>query len=126
MRISKSELFPGCYNRRIPSRVPTTPWGSRYTDGYRLICRKMLSLSGERTLVGAIVPPGSGHIHGLFGIAFEDLKLLALLAGSYASLPFDFHQNLGKKEPSSLTMPGNFLYWIELTSRTILFIVLCC
>ena len=88
--IQRVNYSPAVTTEEYLRRVPTTPWGSRYTDGYRLICRKMLSLSGERTLVGAIVPPGSGHIHGLFGIAFEDLKLLALLAGSYASLPFDF------------------------------------
>jgi type I restriction-modification system DNA methylase subunit len=67
------------------------PWGNKtYLDTYRVVSRKMLNLAGERTLVSSIIPPGVGHINGIFGLSFKDPKLVALVGGSFASLPFDF------------------------------------
>ena len=50
----------------------------------------MLNLSGERTLIPSICPPHTGHIHGILGIAFRDMKQLAYYAGLWSSIPFDF------------------------------------
>ena len=79
-----------CSQEDYIRRVPTTPWGEKYTNGYRLVARKMLNLPGERTLISAIIPPESGHINGLFGFVINDIKLQILLAGCFASIPFDF------------------------------------
>lgn len=49
--------------------------------------RKMLNQGGERTLITAIIPPGTKHIDGIFGIYIDDIPLLA---GSMSSIPFDF------------------------------------
>lgn len=69
-------------------RVPHTPWGTQYTSEYRLVMRKMLNLSGERALIPAIIPKGSGHIDGLFGIANK--QNLAFWAACLASVPYDY------------------------------------
>lgn len=69
-------------------RVPHTPWGTQYTNEYRLVMRKMLNLSGERALIPAIIPKGSGHIDGLFGIANK--QNLAFWAACLASVPYDY------------------------------------
>jgi hypothetical protein len=68
------------------------PWGKKkpVTEFYRLVSRKMLSQSGERTLISAIHPPQTGHVDGCFSLTFEHSHNLNLFAGLLASLPFDF------------------------------------
>ena len=50
----------------------------------------MANQSGERTLISAIYPPDVGHIYTLYGLCFEQEKLTPLIAGLFASLPYDF------------------------------------
>lgn len=68
-----------------------------YTDNYRLISRKMLNITQERTLISAIVPPQTGHIHGILGIDFSDKSTLAICAATFSSLPFDFFIKMAGK-----------------------------
>ena len=70
------------------SHITTTPWGNRINDQYMVCSRKMLNLSGERTLITAIIPPSMSFINGIFGMAFSENT--ALIAGSMATLPYDF------------------------------------
>jgi hypothetical protein len=74
------------------NRTSKVPWGNRQpvTDFYRLVSRKMLSQSGERTLVSAIAPKGVSHIDGCFSLTFKENQALLQLATLLASLPFDF------------------------------------
>lgn len=71
-------------------QIPRSPWGKRYDEGYRLVMRRMLNQSGERTLVSTIIPPFSGHIHMLFGLAFQDEAYLSKVGAAFSSIPFDF------------------------------------
>ena len=73
------------------SNFQELPWNSKpYSTAYKIVSRKMLNLAGERTLVSAIIPPDVAHINGLFGLTFKDQRIIALMAGCLASLPFDF------------------------------------
>ena len=72
------------------SNVQDTSWNTKYTDEYRLVCRRMLNQAGERTLVAAILPPKSAHIHTMFGIAFNDVDNLVMSSAGFASLPLIF------------------------------------
>lgn len=62
----------------------------RHSDFFRAAFRSMVALNGERSLVGALIPPKITHVHGLESIAFanEDHLLNALTI--FSSLPFDF------------------------------------
>ncbi len=60
------------------------------TDYFRLITRKMLAQSSERTLVSALVPPETAHIDGALSIVFADSNDLVLAAGAWFSLLADF------------------------------------
>ena len=78
-------------------RTPRVSWveegetqGKPVTDYFRLVLRKMLSMSGERTFTGSIQPPGSAHIHGCYSIAFKSLKTMVDSATVGASVPGDF------------------------------------
>ena len=80
----------GCPLDEYISRIPKTTWDTSMTYEYRYVARKMLSQDGERTLIGAIVPPQAGHIHGLISFLFRDLNDLLLCSGYCFSVPYDF------------------------------------
>lgn len=73
------------YNKRITK----SPWGIKFNEQYMVCSRKMLNLTGERTLVTAIIPPKTAFINGLFGMTFS--QDTAVIAGSMASIPYDFY-----------------------------------
>ena len=86
-----------CGQEEYLSRAPVTPWKTSYLDEYKFAIRRMLNQSGERTLIGAILPPGAGHIHTVVSFAMEDRRKLALAAGLLCSLPYDYYiKALGK------------------------------
>ena len=66
-----------------------TPWGEKYHETYRIGMRKMLNLSGERTLIAAIIPPKVSHIDGVYSMTFK--TGIPVMAGSMASIVFDFY-----------------------------------
>ena len=58
-------------------RTPRVSWleqgegqGRPVTEFYRLAFRAMISTANERTLTGALIPPGTAHIHGVQSTAF--------------------------------------------------------
>ena len=97
---------PKCKMTEYNNRVATMPWGDKYTQSYRCVFRKMLNLTQERTLMGAIIPLGSAHIHGAVGIAFDDVWSAALFAGACASLPYDFFIKIMGKTNLTLDNAG--------------------
>ena len=72
------------------SRIPKDENGVLYSDLYRVVSRRMLNLSGERTLVSTILPPMMGHINTVFGLGFYDNVKCVNVAGLMSSLPYDF------------------------------------
>ena len=97
---------PKCEMTEYSNRVATMPWGKKYTQTYRCVFRKMLNLTQERTLMGAVIPVGSAHIHGAVGIAFDDVKSAALFGGACASLPYDFFIKIMGKTNLTLDNAG--------------------
>jgi hypothetical protein len=94
--IPRANYFPAVSIHEYQNRIPTFIWNGGSTTGkvttkYRLISRKMLSHSGERTLISAIVPPRCAHIDGCFSIAFYDDRLLLRLAHFSLSIVGDFY-----------------------------------
>lgn len=70
---------------------------SNWIDSYRLCFSKMMSISGERTLQPAIIPPKVSHIHGVNSIQFENSNLLLEFTSLCSSIVFDFYtKSLGK------------------------------
>lgn len=70
--------------------IPISPWNAQIHKTYRIIARKMLNQSGERTLISAIGPIGTTHINGIIGFHFRDESLMLLSSGFWSSIPFDF------------------------------------
>lgn len=67
-----------------------TGWGESPMKYYRVACRKMLSITGERALIPALIAPNVSHINGIIDFTFKDEKDALLVAGLWASLPYDF------------------------------------
>lgn len=88
--LARSKYCISCTLPEYIAAVPMTPWNTQYNMEYKLLSRKMLNLKQERTLISAIAPPRTGHINGIYGMCFADNDILALLAGCFASLPYDF------------------------------------
>nr|WP_090276601.1 DNA methyltransferase [Mycolicibacterium komanii]CRL70030.1 type II restriction enzyme methylase subunit [Mycolicibacterium komanii] len=63
----------------------------RARDCYRVAWRKMAANTGERTLIPALIPPGSAHIDGIFSAALPgDVFKLIVCAATLQSLIADF------------------------------------
>ena len=95
--LPRTNYVPSCPPTEYKARTPRVNWTEEgkaierlVTDYYRVFFRRQLSQSGERTLIGAIVPPGPAHIHPINSITFKDPRILIEFAGSCSSLVFDF------------------------------------
>ncbi|MEQ8765811.1 MAG: N-6 DNA methylase [Planctomycetota bacterium] len=87
--LPRTNYVPACppeeYRRRTPE------WNDRpVTDFYRHVNRTMVSPTGERTLVGCLIPPSVAHVDLGFSIAMDDPRILLLFAAMCASIPVDF------------------------------------
>ena len=93
--LPRTNYIPACspieYHRRIPTWTrPSTRREERFDERFRIVFRKMLASNGERTLIGAIVPPGVCNIDGAFSILFDsDLEMTAF-SGLSSSIALDF------------------------------------
>ncbi len=95
--LPRTNYVPDCSAEEYASRTPRVPWrdqqGERrkVTEFYRLCYRGMLSQSGERTLIGAILPPFSAHINGAQTTVFQSTKQLLAAAAIGYSVVADFY-----------------------------------
>ena len=70
--------------------IPVCPWGIKYNKTYKLVTRKMLNLTQERTMIATIIPEGATHTFSLFGVAFKNMEELLLFSGVCVSIVGDF------------------------------------
>ena len=64
---------------------------NRWMDYYRVAFRKMIGLSNERSLIGAIIPPNTAHIFGLISVTFPTKNKTVEFAGLTSSIILDFY-----------------------------------
>ncbi len=64
--------------------------GKNFYEYYRIAARKMLSITGERTLIPAIIPPKTAYIHALLASVVLNYNDLAVISGTFSSIPFDY------------------------------------
>lgn len=95
-----------CSYEEYVKRTPTTQWGKRYDEDYRLCMRKMLNQGGERTYMVTIIPPLSEHIHGNFGMCMKS-GLISFAANSF-SIPFDFYLKATGKSNINFSAASGF------------------
>ena len=84
-----------CSPSEFINNLSDLPWGGKYNSVYRIAMRRMLNISGERTLMPCIIAPGICHINGVYSIALVQKK--SVLAGAMASIPYDFYVKITGK-----------------------------
>ena len=86
-----------CDEKKYLGKVPKTPWGTSYIGEYRVAMRRRLNRPGERTLLPSIIPPGTGHVHTITGIALQGK--IAAVSGTLMSMVADFFvKTSGRKD----------------------------
>ncbi|MDA9915490.1 N-6 DNA methylase [Luminiphilus sp.] len=88
-RCNFSPALPNSEYREKSIRSRWSPSGY-HADFYRVIFRRMISLSGERSLTSAIIPPGVFHTHTCESLGCSNLGDLMSVAVLSASLTWDF------------------------------------
>lgn len=122
--VQRMNYSVACDLQRYLGRLSTTAWGNKYNQNYRVISRKMLNLSGERSLISCIAPPDSMHTNGILGLACKRHEDTVFIAGLFASVPYDFfvktmgRQNLYEDNAGKLPVPETVLK-DEIIARTL-------
>src|SRR5690606_21858630 len=95
--LPRTNYIPACDPATYRDRTPRVPWVEEgehrarlVTEYYRLFCRRQLSQSGERTLLGMVAPKGAAHIHPVISTTFKDQSAMLDFGAACASLVFDF------------------------------------
>ena len=68
-----------------------TPLFDNWVDYYKLAFRSQLSQPQERTLICAILPKKTAHIHSVISVIFKDVKQCIELACFCSSIVLDFY-----------------------------------
>ncbi|MCX7085124.1 MAG: hypothetical protein NTY69_06245, partial [Methylococcales bacterium] len=113
----RTNYVPACKSEEYNRRIPQVSWvekgeteAKRVTEYYRYVNRKMLSQSGERTLINIIAPKYLCHIDAVFSITFKDAQTLINFSGSLYSIPMDFIL----KTTGKATMRGDTARYLSL------------
>jgi hypothetical protein len=91
--LPRTNYVPDCDPAEYRQRTPRVPWGKDrelQTEYFRMVHRSMLSQSGERTLICAIVPSAVGNINTAMTTSFKNNQLLIDAVSTLQSLPADF------------------------------------
>ncbi|MGU5713492.1 hypothetical protein [Aeromonas caviae] len=85
--LPRTNYIPACDVEEYARRTPRVSWTEpdedgpkKVTDYYRVIARRALSQSGERTLYGCLMPPEAAHIDGVFSTVVRNLELAVNIA----------------------------------------------
>lgn len=121
----RSNYSPVCTMDEYARRVPETPWGTKYTDEYRILHRRMLNQSGERTLTCAIAGKAIAHVNTVISLTLNNSVDMVTVAGCEVSIPYDtLVKCCGKSDLYFNTMQlfpiVDSSKWYGITSRSLL------
>ena len=95
--LPRTNYVPACDPATYHDRTPRVLWVEEgehrerlVTDYYRLVNREMLSQSGEKTFITALIPPGPGHIYTAVSHSFQNKETLIDVFSASLALPYDF------------------------------------
>ena len=88
--IQRCKYTPAIEISRYMNKIPSFN-GKKFNSFYRIACREMANLSGERTLISAIIPPDTAHVITLFSICMADITKLPYFSSLLMSVPYDFY-----------------------------------
>lgn len=94
----RTNFVPACPDSEYVRRIPTF-CDRPLTRSFRHVNRRMIAITGERTLISAIVPRGPAHIDVVFSVVFESMLELTAWSGFSCGIPLDFLvRSMGKSD----------------------------
>ena len=87
--LPRTNYVPACDAETYRARTPKFR-GRPVTEFYRHFHREMIAVTGERTVVPCILPPGPGHIHTVASLAFAEHAELCGWSAFASALCVDF------------------------------------
>jgi hypothetical protein len=99
--LPRTNYVPDITYDQYIAKSPNVPWANRepVTSYWRLATRRGAHPGDERSLRPCIVPPCTGHIDGVFSIAFKETLQMVCTATGWCSIPVDFlHRTTGKQD----------------------------
>lgn len=110
--LPRTNYVPACDPDTYAARTPRVSWieegesqPRKVTEYYRWVNRRMFGASSERSLIGAIVPPGTAHIHPVLSTTFKDSnKAIAFAASCYSIVADFFLKTTGKADVYESTL----------------------
>lgn len=96
-----------CSTEELRNEAPIFTNGVHYSDTYKILARRRLNLSMERSLISSIVPKQALHVHSVLGIYIANMKDLLTVAACMNSIIYDFYiKTYGKDDLYANTL-GN-------------------
>lgn len=103
--LPRTNYLPNTNINKYQSLIPRVSWIENgedkpkiITEYYRFVNRKMLSISGERTLISTIIPKYVAHIDGCFSLTFRNINHLLSFSFINNSLVYDFFVKITGKD----------------------------
>ena len=124
--LQRCNYSPACDMGEYVQRMPETGWGQKANSGYRLFARKMLNITGERSLIACIVPSSAANINGITSMLCRDINMLLVISACSSSIPFDFFikvfgkANLHDDNLGRLPFLGGTIFESALILRTLI------
>ena len=95
--LPRTNYIPNNSDQRYLIQIPKVSWNDvnyvgnekKVTDFYRYVHRRRISAPMERTLISALIPPETVHIHTVLSFTFKDLNKLVSLFGLSTSIVAD-------------------------------------
>ena len=95
--LPRTNYVPACDPEEYRRRVPVVPWGSetlsttarRVTHFYRVLNRRIVGPSSERTLITAIAHLGTCYVNTVIGTAFSSPHAMLEFVAQTHSIPLD-------------------------------------
>ncbi len=87
--LPRTNYVPDCDPATYLARTPRF-LGRPVTEFYRHVHRRMLAVTGERSVISTIVPPSSAHIHTVVSLTFDTNVELVATAAMTSAIPVDF------------------------------------
>jgi type II restriction/modification system DNA methylase subunit YeeA len=118
--LPRTNYTPSCNEIEYLSRTTKIPWiepdrnqPKLVTDYYRFVNRRMFGASSERSMICAIAPPNSAHIHPVLSTTFQNVESLIGFSGVCSSIVVDFFlKTTGKSDVYESTL-RSFPYFVS-------------
>lgn len=105
--IQRCNYSPALEEVDYNEKTPVTQWGRLCNSDYRIAMRNMFNLTGERTMISAIIPPQTGHIHAVLELCTKRMDELLVIQGALSSLVVDFYIKAQNKGSGGINVMGS-------------------